>query len=93
MVPPSAQKPSLKLTSKRPFTLTVEGGEEVQAESVIIATGAIAKRLNIEGDQLATRYVACAVCDGALPIFRNQPLVVIGGGLSHGRSHLSYQVC
>ncbi len=69
--------------SKRPFT--VRGSKTVvQAESVIIATGATAKRLEIDGagdDQFWQKGVtACAVCDGAAPIFRNQPLFVIGGG-------------
>lgn len=56
----------------------------VLARSVIIATGATAKRMDIPGtgdDGYWQRGVsACAVCDGALPIFRNQPLFVIGGG-------------
>jgi thioredoxin reductase (NADPH) len=55
-----------------------------EAESVIIATGATAKRLEIDGagdDQFWQKGVtACAVCDGAAPIFRNKPLFVIGGG-------------
>ena len=55
---------------------------EVQAETVIIATGAIAKRMRVphEDDFWQRGISACAVCDGALPVFRNQPLVVIGGG-------------
>lgn len=58
--------------------------KKVLAHSVIIATGATAKRLDIEGagdEQLWQKGVsACAVCDGAAPIFRNRPLFVIGGG-------------
>lgn len=54
------------------------------ADSIIIATGATAKRLPIPGtndDQFWQKGVtACAVCDGAMPIFRNRPLFVIGGG-------------
>ncbi|MFZ0828405.1 MAG: thioredoxin-disulfide reductase [Verrucomicrobiia bacterium] len=67
--------------SKRPFTLTVDG-EKVVAETVIIATGASHKHLGVPGeDLLETKGVTyCATCDGALPVFRNQPLVVIGGG-------------
>ncbi len=67
--------------SKRPFTLTVDG-EQVQAETVIIATGASHKHLGVPGeDLLETKGVTyCATCDGALPVFRNQPLVVVGGG-------------
>jgi len=67
--------------SKRPFTLTVDG-ERVGALAVIIATGASHKHLGAPGEELLeTKGVTyCATCDGALPVFRNQPLVVIGGG-------------
>ncbi|KAJ1920177.1 thioredoxin-disulfide reductase [Mycoemilia scoparia] len=52
------------------------------ADTLIIATGATAKRLFIEGeDQYWQRGMsACAVCDGAAPIFRNKPIAVVGGG-------------
>lgn len=54
------------------------------AESVILATGAMANRLDIEGAREGEFWqkgvTACAVCDGAMPIFRNKPLFVIGGG-------------
>jgi thioredoxin reductase (NADPH) len=74
--------------SERPFKLyTVDGGGEEKtylAESVIIATGATANWLGLENEQrFATSgggVSACAVCDGALPAFRDQPLVVVGGG-------------
>lgn len=71
--------------SSRPFKLWREGMESedpVLAKSVIISTGATAKRLHIEGEDNYWQkgISACAVCDGALPIFRNNPLVVIGGG-------------
>jgi thioredoxin reductase (NADPH) len=67
--------------SKRPFSLTVDG-EKVEAQAVIIATGASHKHLGVPGeDLLETKGVTyCATCDGALPVFRNQPLVVVGGG-------------
>ena len=67
--------------SKRPFALTVDG-EKVEAQAVIIATGASHKHLGVPGeDLLETKGVTyCATCDGALPVFRNQPLVVVGGG-------------
>ena len=54
----------------------------VEADTVIISTGATAKRLNIPGEDTFWQkgMSACAVCDGALPLFRNKPLVVIGGG-------------
>jgi thioredoxin reductase (NADPH) len=67
--------------SKRPFLLTVDG-EKVEAETVIIATGAGHKHLDVPGEhKLETKGTTyCATCDGALPVFRNQPLVVVGGG-------------
>jgi thioredoxin reductase (NADPH) len=67
--------------SKRPFSLIVDG-EKIEAETVIIATGASHRHLGVPGeDLLETKGVTyCATCDGALPIFRNQPLVVVGGG-------------
>jgi thioredoxin reductase (NADPH) len=67
--------------SKRPFTLVVDG-EKVSAETVIIATGASHKHLGVPGEhELENRGTTyCATCDGALPMFRNQPLVVVGGG-------------
>lgn len=69
--------------SKRPFL--IKGSDTVvEAEAVIIATGATAKRLDIEGagdkEFWQKGVTACAVCDGAAPIFRNKPLFVIGGG-------------
>lgn len=67
--------------SKRPFKITTSE-KEVEADTLIIATGATAKRLGIPGEDMFWQkgISACAVCDGALPVFRNQPLVVIGGG-------------
>lgn len=67
------------------YPYIVQGSSiKAAAHSVIIATGATAKRLDIEGardGEFWQRGVsACAVCDGAAPIFRNQPLYVIGGG-------------
>jgi len=55
---------------------------EYRTRALIIATGATAKRLDLPGEQLYWQkgISACAVCDGALPIFRGKPLVVIGGG-------------
>jgi thioredoxin reductase (NADPH) len=53
-----------------------------EAQSLIIATGATARRLPLESEKKlwGKGISACAVCDGALPIFRNKPLAVIGGG-------------
>lgn len=67
--------------SSRPFTVTV-GSSAYRAETVILATGATARRLGLPGEEQYWQrgMSACAVCDGALPIFRNKPLVVIGGG-------------
>lgn len=72
--------------SSRPFKLYTDA-KEVIAETVIIATGAVAKRLKFKGsgEEDENGYwnkgiSACAVCDGAAPIFRNKPLAVIGGG-------------
>ena len=67
--------------SSHPFTVTSVSGV-YQAYSIIIATGATAKRLGIEGESLYwdRGISACAVCDGALPLFRDKPLIVIGGG-------------
>jgi thioredoxin reductase (NADPH) len=65
----------------RPFKIFV-GSNTFETKSIIIATGATAKRLDLPGeDRLWQKGIsACAVCDGALPIFRNKTLVVIGGG-------------
>ncbi len=65
-----------------PFRLRSLGGKEVEALTVIVATGARANYLGLESeDRFKNRGVsACAVCDGALPRFKNQPLVVVGGG-------------
>jgi len=67
--------------SKHPFKV-VAGGKDHQAKALIVATGATAKRMNLPGeDRLWQKGIsACAVCDGALPIFRNKALVVVGGG-------------
>ncbi|MSR42499.1 MAG: thioredoxin-disulfide reductase [Pedosphaera sp.] len=67
--------------SKRPFTLTVDG-EKLQTQCLIIATGAGHKHLDVVGEhELEKKGVTyCATCDGALPMFRNQPVVVVGGG-------------
>ena len=57
---------------------------KVEAYCIIVATGATANRLDVPGtrdDEFWQKGVtACAVCDGAAPIFRNRPLFVIGGG-------------
>ncbi len=67
--------------SKRPFKVISEG-KEYFAKAIIIATGASARMLGLPSEQrLFNRGVsACATCDGALPIFRDKHLVVVGGG-------------
>jgi thioredoxin reductase (NADPH) len=67
--------------SKRPFTLTTDE-RTVTADALIVATGATAKRLGVPGEERLWQngISACAVCDGALPIFRNKVLAVVGGG-------------
>ncbi len=68
--------------STHPFKVSAK--QAYTADSVIIATGATAKRLEIEGADEKGFWqrgvTACAVCDGAMPIFRNKELYVIGGG-------------
>ncbi|HVX11857.1 MAG TPA: FAD-dependent oxidoreductase [Pirellulales bacterium] len=68
--------------SKRPFKLIPSDGEAVEAQAVIIATGARANYLGMPSEDKYKNFgvSACAVCDGALPRFRNKPLVVVGGG-------------
>ena len=65
-----------------PFRLTTLGGEQLESHAVIVATGARANYLGLPSEhRFKNRGVsACAVCDGALPRFRNKPLVVVGGG-------------
>ncbi len=66
--------------SERPFTLTTDGGATLLADTVIIATGASPRKLNVPGeDALANRGVSyCATCDGFF--FRGKRGVVVGGG-------------
>lgn len=68
--------------SQRPFKLKTLEGQEHSAHTLIIATGARANYLGLPSeDRYKNQGVsACAVCDGALPRFRNKPLVVVGGG-------------
>ncbi len=67
--------------SQRPFTVRSEE-REFKTHSIVIATGATAKRLNLpsEATYWSNGISACAICDGASPIFKNTELVVIGGG-------------
>lgn len=65
----------------RPFRVLTDEGEFF-AKALIIATGATAKRLGVIGEETFWNIgiSACAVCDGALPMFRGKELVVVGGG-------------
>ncbi len=67
--------------SKRPSVLTVDG-EPLEAQTIIIASGAGHRHIGLESEALLEKkgVTYCATCDGALPAFRNQPLVVVGGG-------------
>ena len=68
--------------SGRPFKLKSLSGTEFESHAVIIATGARANYLGLESEERFKNMgvSACAVCDGAMPRYRNSPLVVIGGG-------------
>jgi thioredoxin reductase (NADPH) len=65
----------------QPLVLTVDG-EQIQTETLIIASGASHRHLGLESErELENKGVTyCATCDGALPHFRSKPLVVVGGG-------------
>ena len=67
--------------SERPFKLTVDG-EPMLANTLIIASGAGHRHLGLLSEQALDKkgVTYCATCDGALPMFRDQPLVVVGGG-------------
>lgn len=69
--------------SKHPYVVKSKN-QTYAAQGVIIATGATANRLRIpgagDGEFWQRGVTACAVCDGAMPIFRDKPLYVIGGG-------------
>jgi thioredoxin reductase (NADPH) len=70
--------------SRYPRVVTSSGGKTVEADTVIVATGANAKWLDVPGEEELARtgggVSACAVCDGALPFFREKRLAVVGGG-------------
>ena len=68
--------------SSRPFHLKGSDGKAWKSKTVILSTGASAKYLGLESEQkyMNEGVSACAVCDGALPRFRNQELIVVGGG-------------
>jgi thioredoxin reductase (NADPH) len=67
--------------ARPPFRLTVDD-EIIETQTLIIATGAGHRHLGLKSEELLEKkgVTYCATCDGALPMFRNQPLVVVGGG-------------
>ncbi len=67
--------------SGKNFQVTIDG-DKVETRTVIIATGAGHRHLGLKNEDLLEKkgVTYCATCDGALPMFRNQPLVVVGGG-------------
>lgn len=67
--------------SARPFQVWLDD-ELIEAKTVIIAAGASHKHLGLANEHLLEKkgVTYCATCDGAWPMFRNQPLVVVGGG-------------
>ncbi len=68
--------------NSRPMKVFPASGEPVETETIIIATGARANYLGLESEEAYKNkgVSACAVCDGALPLFRSKPLAVVGGG-------------
>ena len=67
--------------SQKPFRVTA-GSDVIETKTLIVATGAGHRHLGLESERLLERkgVTYCATCDGALPMFRNKPLVVVGGG-------------
>jgi thioredoxin reductase (NADPH) len=70
--------------SVRPLLLTTSGGTEIETDTVVIATGANANWIGLPNEERLAQsgggVSACAVCDGALPHFRNQVIAIVGGG-------------
>jgi len=67
---------------KQPFTLTMHDGSNIETRTLILSTGARANYLGLPSEERFKNngVSACAVCDGALPRFRNKPIVVVGAG-------------
>jgi thioredoxin reductase (NADPH) len=68
--------------SHRPFKAVDSAGNAIEAQAIVVATGASANYLGLESENKYKNLgvSACAVCDGALPRFRNKPIIVVGGG-------------
>lgn len=73
---------SVDFRSGPPFAVTSDKGQTIRSHAVIVATGARANYLGLPSEQkyMNQGVSACAVCDGALPRFRNRALIVVGGG-------------
>jgi thioredoxin reductase (NADPH) len=67
-------------TTLRPFVLTTNHGITIAADTVIVATGAVPKRLNVPGEQeyWGKGVTSCAVCDGAF--YKDKKVIIVGGG-------------
>jgi thioredoxin reductase (NADPH) len=67
-----------------PHLLWTSGDDEYEADAVIVATGANARWMDVPGEERLAQsgggVSACAVCDGALPHFRDQVIAIVGGG-------------
>lgn len=76
----SGRAATVDLSSRSPFTVTLENGEQLTSETVLISTGASAKYLGIPGEQdnIGRGVSTCATCDGFF--FRGKKIIVIGGG-------------
>ena len=68
--------------SSKPYKVITSEGETVETHTIIVATGARANYLGLESEEKYKNkgVSACAVCDGALPFFRDKTLAVVGGG-------------
>ena len=70
--------------SQQPLKLWSSEGKEIEADSVIVATGANARWIGLENEERLAQsgggVSACAVCDGALPHFRDKVIGIVGGG-------------
>lgn len=70
--------------SGRPFRIESSYSDPIESHAVIVATGAAAKWIGLPNERRLAQsgggVSACAVCDGAMPFYRNKRLVVVGGG-------------
>lgn len=78
----TTQRTVIKIETKEYPFIVHDKTDSYKTRSIVIATGATARRLGIQNEERFWHHgiSACAVCDGALPLFRKKPLVVVGGG-------------